>query len=170
MKKIILSLLLISSINAFSQEFAFKNFDQYKISAGYESLIYPGLGISTQGFKVQLDVPIYERFGATLAYSKHSPFHEFCDDIPVSTTSQYFVVGLNYTFFEKSRWSFKVLAGLDIERDTYKELNAIPSDIKRTHNERIDSHAGSHSDTETFVEGVAGLEIGYQLRNHFQKQ
>lgn len=66
---------------------------------------------------------------------------------------------------DKKKWTLSSLAALDIERTKYTERDGIPEKAFVIHNEG--AHTDDHSSTETFTEFLMGVELNYQLSNHF---
>jgi len=163
------TLLLLSlclSITLIAQENEKRSYEKFKVGFGAVHQQYLGWSINSPGLKFEAAIPVYKRFSANLNYTDLESYFDYCDEIPVSVGEQHFVVGANYTFLERSKWTFAALAAFDIERTTYTEVDHLPKKANVFHTEG--AHEETHDYTESYTEFLLGIEVNYSLSNRLQ--
>lgn len=164
-RNILIAITLGVSSLAQSQESPKLYFEQFRIGVGVSHLKYIDWPASASGQKIDLALPIYDRLFATLSYSQFDNYFDYCDEIPVEVGEQHFVFGASYALFERGNWSFSALAAFDVERTTYTEVDHLP---KKPLSNDGTTEMDDHSDIETYLEGLIGIEANLMLSKRFQ--
>lgn len=165
-KSVLTSFIVILSFALYSQEKQMAS-EKFKIGLSAVNLNYIGYNVNTQGYRLDVGIPIYRELSANLNFSQFDSYFDYCGEIPVQVDELHFVPGLSYMFLERRNWSLNVLAGLDIERTTYKEVEELPKDASVFQEARVHEHGEDHNYSETFIEGVLGVEASFMLSKHF---
>lgn len=165
------NLLLILFVGLFTlsvvgQEAEKPSYEKFKIGFGALHQQYLGWSINSPGLKLEVGIPIYKRLSANLNYTDLESYFDYCDEIPVEVSEQHFVFGANYTFLERSKWTFAAILAADIERTTYTEVDNLPKKASVFHDEG--AHEESHDYTENYTEFLLGIDVNYFLSKRLQ--